>query len=134
MQIEGGDVDNELDGKNTGDGVKIGAAHHRARGLMIGAGILILVGAMAAFYKTSASSDEPKLKVLADFRAAYAAKCDAEDFRGEISPFLKSEFLNSTRLQDEVGKQASLLSSGQACADIDHALRAASYPMGAKQH
>ena len=125
-------MEDKLDGQNSGQHVKIGAETHGSRNIIIIVGAVLAIGAVALFYKASASSDEPKLKLLGEFRAAFAQKCDSAEFGGEIPVFVKDQFLKSSRLQDEVQKQATLLASGTPCTEVEHALRAASFPMGAK--
>ncbi len=124
----------QLDGENSGRHVRIGAASHGKRNMLIGGGVVLAILAVFLFYQQSASSDAPKLQALADFRAAFAEKCNVPGFTGPTPAFVVSEYLNSTRLQDEVKQQGAALTSGKSCADIEQALRTASFPMGAKVH
>jgi hypothetical protein len=120
------------DGEITGSRVKIGAASNRGRNVMWIVGAVIAAVAMGAFYKLSASNDEPKLRALDDFRAAYAQKCNNAEFAGDAPAYLKDQYLKSDALQQAVQKQAQALQAGTSCADIEQALRTASFPLGAK--
>jgi len=121
------------DGQNSGEHVKISAAPSGSRNLIIIVGIVVTVGVIGAFYKLSANSDEPKLLALADFRAAFAKKCESTEFGGPTPPYLADQFLKSDAMQAQVTKQALALAGGTSCADVEQALRTASFPLGAKQ-
>jgi len=129
MQVEG-----MPDGEITGSRVKIGAASTGGRTVLLAVGAVVALGAVFAFYKLSASSDEPKLRALQDFRAAFAQKCNSDEFSGPVPDFVKDQFLNSPLLQDTVSKQAAALQGGASCADVEQALRTASFPLAAKSH
>jgi hypothetical protein len=120
------------DGEITGSRVKIGAAPHKGRNVMWIVGAVVAVVAIGAFYKMSASSDAPKLQALEDFRAAFAQKCNNPEFSGAAPDYLKGQYLKSDLLQDTVRKQAAALQAGTSCADVEQALRTASFPLGAK--
>jgi hypothetical protein len=121
-------------GEITGSHVKIGAKSNTGRTMMWIVGAVVAVGGMGAFYMMSGSSNEPKLKALEDFRGAFAAKCNNPEFSTPASQFLKDQFLNSSLLQDAVTKQATALQGGASCADVEQALKAASFPLAAHSH
>ncbi len=122
------------DGEITGSRVKIGAEAHPMRTAMWIGGAVIALGAVFAFYHFSAASDAPKLQALEEFRAAYAQKCGATEFAGPTPAFVRDQYLNSPKLEEVVTKQAEALRGNAACADVEQALKAASFPMAAKSH
>jgi len=122
----GVEAEARIDGENSGAHVKIGAESHGKRNLVLGIGVVVALGAVFAFYQLSASSDAPKLQALAEFRTAFAEKCNVPGFSGPTPPFVVSEYLGSTRLQADVKTQAAALSAGKSCAEIEQALREAS--------
>jgi hypothetical protein len=127
MQVEG-----MPDGEITGSRVKIGAPSSSGR-VALWAGVAVLgLGGVFAFYRFSASTDEPKMRALEDFRAEFAQKCNNAEFSGPAPTFLRDQFLNSAQLQDTVRKQATALHAGATCADVEQALRTASFPLAAK--
>lgn len=129
MQVEG-----MPDGEITGSRVKIGAASNKGRTAMLVGASVVALGAMFAFYRFSASGDAPKLQALESFRAAFAQKCNNAEFSGPAPAFLRDQFLNSTVLQDAVKAQSAALQGGASCADVEQALRTASFPLAAKSH
>ena len=120
------------DGEITGSRIKIGAEKHHGRTIMWIVGALASAVGIFVFYRSSASNDEPKLRALAEFRSAFAQKCNSAEFGGPTPAFVKDQFLNSTALQEAVTKQAAALQGGASCADVEQGLRAASFPMSAK--
>ena len=124
MSVASGDL-----GEVTGGHVKIGAESHVGRNLGIVIGVVALGAGIFGFTSYSNKKDAGKLAQLESFRAAYAEKCEAPSFRGDISPMLRDSYLRSERLQTAVDKQQAALSAGTPCDEIARGLRAADFPM-----
>jgi hypothetical protein len=129
MEME---ISNIPDGEITGSRVKIGAKSNTGRTMLWLGGTVLAIAAMVAFYRTSGSSNEPKVRALEAFRSSFAQKCNNPEFSEPASAFLKDQFLNSNALQDAVAKQAAALQQGASCADVEQGLRAASFPLAAR--
>lgn len=118
-------------GDLSGSHVKIGVPSHMGRNAGFLAGAVLLGGAIYGFYRYSSHKDGAELGQLDTFRSAYAAKCDAPAWKGEVSSVLRDNFLNSSELRDTVDQQLTALNSGATCENVMKALKAASFPMPA---
>lgn len=116
----------------SGSHIKIGKEHHPGRNLMLAIGAIVAIGGMGGFYWYSSSKDAPKLVALAEFRAAYAKKCDAADFTGETPQYVADAYINSSAMQDVVSAQRAAMDH-TSCEDIQKALKAASFPLAQKR-
>ena len=124
MSVASGDL-----GDVTGGHLKIGAASHLGRNAVIVVATLAIGIGVVAYTIHSGQEDGTLMAQLAQFRSAYAQKCDAPAFQGEPSALLKDTYLKSERLQATVAKQQTALAAGTPCEEVARALRAADFPM-----
>jgi hypothetical protein len=118
-------------GDLSGGHIKIGVQSHVGRNLGIILGALVLVAGIVGFTMYSNRQDAAMLSQLDSFRAAFAEKCDAEQFRGQPSQLVKDTYLRSSVLRDALAKQQAALQAGTPCDEVAHALKVADYPMPA---
>ena len=108
---------------------RIGAPPHLRRNLWILAAVITGIAAMTGFYAAYGRTDAVEMNRLAEFRAAFADKCEAPEFAEPVAPMVRDMYLTSPSLRDVIDRQTTALDTGADCEAVWKALRAADYPM-----